>query len=78
MSEIDDSKFILDLRQRVLANKAAGLPAKTGISDEEQARVLCLLRPARAAAATPSGKKSSGRKGPVKPMSDADVDSLFS
>jgi len=74
--EISDSQFILDLRQRILANKAAGLPAKTGISDEEQARCLALLRPARAAAASYE-KKSSSRKTPVKPMSDSDVDSLF-
>lgn len=75
--EISDSQFILDMRQRILANKAAGLPAKTGISDEEQQRCLALLRPARSAATAPSEKKTSSRKGPVKPMSDADVDSLF-
>lgn len=72
---IEDSQFLLDLRQRVLANVAAGRPAKTGVSDEENRRFLALLRPARTAAV--STKPASASKKAVSPMSDADVDALF-
>jgi hypothetical protein len=77
MSNIVDAQFLLDMRQKVLANKEAGLPAKTGISDEEQTKFLALLRPARSAAVTSGEKKPSSRKASTVPMSDADVDSLF-
>lgn len=75
--DISETQFLLDMRSKVLANREAGVPAKTGLSDEDQARFLALLRPARSAATEGKEKSSSKRKGPVKPMSDADVDSLF-
>lgn len=71
---IEDSQFLLDLRQRVLANVDANRPAKTGVSDEENRRFLALLRPARTAAV---GTKSTSSKKPVTAMSDSDVDALF-
>ena len=75
--DISDSQFLLDLRQKVLENKEKGVPAKTGISDEEQQRFLALLRPARSAATETKEKAARSKKAPVTPMSDADVDSLF-
>ncbi len=74
---IEDSQFLLDLRSRVLANVEAKLPAKQGISDDEQRRFIALLRPARSAAVS-GGTKSAKTKKAVTPLSDSDVDALFS
>lgn len=78
MSTIENAQFILDMRKKVLENREAGRPTKYGISEEEHRRIMELLRPARSAAVSSGDKKkSSSRKGPVKPMSDDDVDALF-
>lgn len=75
--DISESQFLLDMRGRVLANREAGRPIEEGITDEEQKRFLALLRPARTAATAVKPAGTKAKSGPVTPMSDDDMDSLF-
>jgi hypothetical protein len=74
--EVDDSRFILDLNQRVLRNKENGLALNEGISDTEFQRFLSIMRGNRATASSVGGGTKSSRK-KVEPMKDDTILNLF-
>ncbi len=62
----EDMQHLTNLQQRMLDNKAKGLPSHEGISEDEIKRALATLRSGAKTAAASAGGKAKAKKTSAK------------
>lgn len=77
ISSPEQAQFIVDLRQRIQANRDAGRPEYEGIEREDLQQVINILRSNRAVAGSKARSNTSKSKEPIAGFNDDELDSLF-
>lgn len=75
--DIDDQRFLIDMRQKVLKNKEQGLDVRAGLSDEDIQKAVRLMAAGRASASVNAETKAKSTRKTAAPMSDDELKNLF-